>query len=104
MNIEELAIKAGVIDVVNEDTYWTVNNAIEVLGKFAKLVLVESTERLAKEQVLAHQQVMLDEAGINIVTCGSCGDPFVVKPNEESHTCPYCGSQGDPCDFPDLFH
>lgn len=39
MNIEELAIKAGVIEVSENSTYWTENNAIEVLDTFAQLVI-----------------------------------------------------------------
>lgn len=39
MNIEELAIKAGVIVVDDGSTFWAGNNAIEVLDKFAELVL-----------------------------------------------------------------
>jgi hypothetical protein len=39
MNIEQLAIQAGVIDVTDNSTYWTENNAIEVLDKFAQLVI-----------------------------------------------------------------
>ena len=39
MNIEQLAIEAGVIYVDENSTYWTDNNAIEVLDKFAQLVI-----------------------------------------------------------------
>ncbi len=39
MNIEQMAIDAGVIVVENDATYWTENNAIEVLDKFAQLVI-----------------------------------------------------------------
>ena len=43
MNIEQLAIEAGVIyvdeGVLHSSLYWTENNAIEVLEKFAQLVL-----------------------------------------------------------------
>jgi hypothetical protein len=39
MNIERMAIKAGVIVVEGDKTYWTENDAIEVLDKFAQLVI-----------------------------------------------------------------
>jgi hypothetical protein len=39
MNIKELAINAGVIEVSEGLTYWTENDAIEVLDTFAKLVV-----------------------------------------------------------------
>ena len=41
MNIEQLAIEAGVIYVDGTSTYWTDNNAIEVLDKFAQAVIKE---------------------------------------------------------------
>jgi hypothetical protein len=39
MNIEQMAIDAGVIVVEGDNTYWTENNAIEVLEQFAILVV-----------------------------------------------------------------
>lgn len=39
MNIERMAIDAGVIEVTEDSTYWTESNAIEVLDKFAQLVI-----------------------------------------------------------------
>ena len=39
MNIEKLAIESGVIYADERVTYWTDNNAIEVLYKFAQAVL-----------------------------------------------------------------
>jgi hypothetical protein len=39
MDIEKLAIEAGVIHVDESGTYWTDNNAIEVLENFARLLL-----------------------------------------------------------------
>ena len=45
MNIEQLAIEAGVIyvdeGVLHSSLYWTDNNAIEVLDKFAQAVIKE---------------------------------------------------------------
>jgi len=47
---------------------------------------------------------------LNVVTCGSCGEPFAHKPQYEQKpypwssdlTCPYCKFTSDPCDFPDI--
>jgi hypothetical protein len=39
MNIEQMAIDAGVIVVEDGKTYWTENNAVEVLEQFAILVV-----------------------------------------------------------------
>ena len=57
MNIEKLAIEAGVIHVSEDDnsTYWTENNAIEVLERFAQLVLrtkMTDIQKLQKAQSL----------------------------------------------------
>jgi hypothetical protein len=42
MNIEKLAIEAGVIVVDDGFIYWTENDAIEVLEKFAQAVIKEN--------------------------------------------------------------
>ena len=41
MNIEKLAIESGVIYADVCTTYWTENNAVEVLDRFSKLVIRE---------------------------------------------------------------
>lgn len=64
----------------------------------------ELKARLTQSEIFANQQSRLNAKGLNIVTCGNCGEPFVTYLNEEEHTCPYCGFQSEPCDFPDLFH
>lgn len=47
MNIEQLAIEAGVIYADEKSTHWTNNNAIEALDNFARLVLeIPNTENL----------------------------------------------------------
>jgi hypothetical protein len=43
MNIEKLAIESGVIYADGCTTYWTENNAVEVLDRFSKLVIREYT-------------------------------------------------------------
>jgi endogenous inhibitor of DNA gyrase (YacG/DUF329 family) len=55
-------------------------------------------------EILKQQQEILLNKSINIVTCGNCGEPFVVTLEQETHTCPFCAFQSDSCDFPDLFH
>lgn len=55
MNIEKLAIESGVIYVNDNSTYWTENNAIEVLERFAQAVLRAGRtdiEKLQKAQSL----------------------------------------------------
>lgn len=42
MDIELIAIQAGVIVVEEDSTYWSENNAIEVLSRFAQLVIQAS--------------------------------------------------------------
>jgi hypothetical protein len=49
MNIEQMAIDAGVIVVEDGKTYWTENDAIEVLEQFTRLVLEEFTTRIEKK-------------------------------------------------------
>jgi hypothetical protein len=39
MDIEKIAVEAGVLYVDEQSTYWTENNAIEVLDRFAQLVI-----------------------------------------------------------------
>ena len=45
---------------------------------------------------------LVSNSGINIVTCGTCGEVFLHRVGEQELTCPYCMYQSDPCDFPDL--
>lgn len=42
--------------------------------------------------------------GINLVTCGKCGDVMLHKIPTETIECPYCDFESEPCDFPDLFY
>jgi hypothetical protein len=42
------------------------------------------------------------DSGVNIVTCGDCGDVLLHKVSDIEITCPYCYFKSDPCDFPDL--
>jgi len=48
MNIEQMAIDAGVIVVEGDNTYWTENDDIEVFEQFTRLVLEEFTTHIEK--------------------------------------------------------
>lgn len=48
------------------------------------------------------QQEIIDKTGINIVTCGNCGDTLLHYIDDEVIICPYCKMESEPCDFPDL--
>lgn len=45
-----------------------------------------------------------EESGVNVVTCGSCGDVFLYERHEEELKCPYCETENDPCDCPDFYY
>lgn len=46
----------------------------------------------------------LNNQGVSLVTCGHCGDVLLTPNDVETAFCPHCGSGGELCDFPDLFH
>jgi len=58
MNIEKLAIESGVIHVNDNSIYWTENNAVEVLVRFAQAVL--KTEMTDIEKLQKAQSLMSD--------------------------------------------
>lgn len=41
MDIKKLAVKSGVIVVEGDDIFWTENDAVEVLTKFAQEIIRE---------------------------------------------------------------
>lgn len=47
------------------------------------------------------QLEIVAKSGINIVTCGNCGDVLFHEITDEVVTCPYCKFESDPCNFPD---
>jgi exosome complex RNA-binding protein Csl4 len=57
----------------------------------------------AKEEQL-YLNDAINRIGINIVTCGDCGEVLLHKTSEETITCPHCSYTSEPCDFPDLIH
>jgi|TARA_X000000368_G_C22872946_1_gene641765 predicted RNA-binding Zn-ribbon protein involved in translation (DUF1610 family) len=55
-------------------------------------------------------QEIVNKTGINIVTCGNCGDVLLHNINDldsegtsNDIVCPSCGWESESCDFPDLF-
>ena len=47
---------------------------------------------------------IIAETGINIVTCGSCGDVFLHELEQTEITCPHCDFKSEPCHFPDFIY
>jgi hypothetical protein len=64
------------------------------------------TER--KKELLAKQyelvRTVIEDANINIVTCGMCGSVVLHKIESEEIECYDCNFISEPCDFPDLFY
>lgn len=48
------------------------------------------------------QREIVNVVGINIVTCGQCGQVILHKVEQEEIKCHECGFESEPCDFPDL--
>ena len=90
MNIEKLAIESGVIHVNDNSTYWTENNAIEVLSKFAEAVI--KAQKMRKFQVVIEKCVVYeveaqDEADAedvarSIYSRDDFNEPFVAEVRE----------------------
>lgn len=58
-----------------------------------------------REEAYNHQLELAKEVrenGINLVTCGDCGDVMLHKLSDKIIKCPYCFAEGEPCDFPDF--
>lgn len=60
---------------------------------------MENTLRMQYEL----SQEIQNMSGINIVTCGDCGDVNLHRLEDEEISCVSCGFESEPCDFPDLF-
>ena len=58
-------------------------------------------ERLRQQTELQYE---MQKAGLNLVDCGNCGATSLQELDEDDHTCPFCGFEGDPSDFPDHFY
>lgn len=61
-------------------------------------------------ELMKHQHNLanriLIELGINIVSCGTCGNVLLqdIKAEKEEIKCVSCGSTGDIADFPNVFY
>ena len=62
----------------------------------------ETLKRRWDQQYIMARQIQ--DAGFNVVTCGTCGDVMLHRMDEEDIECPHCGFTSEPCDFPDFFH
>lgn len=51
---------------------------------------------------LSLQREIIEKAGINLVSCGSCGDIMLHRLPADGLHCPSCDHEGDICDFPDV--
>ncbi len=58
-------------------------------------------KRLSQLELLYKIQ---EESGVNVVTCGTCGDVFFHERHEEELKCPHCEAEHDPGDCPDLYY
>lgn len=48
-------------------------------------------------------QEVIKNTGINIVTCGDCGDVLLHRLDGAEVVCPHCNFTSDECNFGDLF-
>jgi len=61
-------------------------------------------QRKAIKDQLTYTTEISSILNLEIVTCCSCGDVFILKTTPDEVTCPYCGVEGDNCDMPSLFY
>ena len=59
-------------------------------------------EHLAKQQI-HNSNYILDQTGLDIVTCGGCGDVNIVNVAQEIQECYSCGYVDDSSSVPSLF-
>jgi hypothetical protein len=55
----------------------------------------------ALNQIAFQEQIL--KIGVNLVTCGSCGDVMFCKTDDEQIEC-ICGFTSEPSDFPDFWY
>lgn len=65
--------------------------------------MTESKKAKILNQVQLQQQIA-ELAKVNVVTCGNCGDVFYHETHEQEVTCPWCDSEMDVSDCPDLMY
>jgi len=57
--------------------------------------------QLAKQTDLAQRMA---QHGVNLVDCPDCGSTLLHETNEADISCPFCGFESEPADFPDHFY
>lgn len=75
--------------------------------RFHAQFLIKTHTMNKQEKIL--MQIELQEkiqkiAGVNIVTCGHCGNVVLHKERDEEIDCPYCDRVMDVCDCPDYLY
>ena len=64
--------------------------------------------RVKERDLIAEQLELIDEvyrvAGIDVITCGSCGTVLLARREAVKHKCHRCGFEGEACDFPDYLY
>ena len=90
MNIEKLAIESGVIHVNDNSIYWTENNAIEVLVRFAQAVLradkirkykivIEVPKKCHVYEIEAENEADAEEIAWSQYKNNDFSEPFVAR-------------------------
>jgi uncharacterized CHY-type Zn-finger protein len=63
---------------------------------------------MSKKEKFLHQIALqnkaIADAGVNIVTCGHCGEIILTDIYAEVIECPHCNSVMEHCDCPDLYY
>lgn len=77
-------------------------DALEFIGSCVNEVATRNS-RANREQYFIAREVY-EVAGVNIVSCGDCGNVMLHRLGALWLTCPYCAYKGDVSDFPDTFH
>ena len=105
-----LELRDGELIFVNGDmTTYSIDNGDYELSDFEDIIRIETEgrDKERRDKALLEQydlaQEIVDKSGINIVTCGNCGDVNLHRLVDEDITCASCGFESEPCEFPDLF-
>lgn len=72
----------------------------KVIAYYGEELQVEEDEETQLELL----QEIVEKAGINIVTCGNCGNVILHRTPTEEIKCESCEFESEPCDFPDLIY
>lgn len=104
------ALSAGLLTIrPNGNIHWVdVDDKVIALSKFVEELennKIKIQRELEIKAARKREQEKLNKVGLNIVTCGMCGEAFahLCNKNITALCCPACGFTEDPCHFPDLF-